>query len=246
MKELSVEEVAQRRAELRKMRELAFRADSKAKRVAKIKSKAYHRIQKKERAKLQAKIDAGDPGNEEEDRLKAEIDRARERATLKHKNTGKWAKAMRDRNELNEDQRRDLNEMLDRGEKLRRRIQGVDSGSDGDTSDGNESDGEADIDRIKASAFEELAQLRSEHDVDDLSGPTDKKGAKSVFELKFMKDAAAKRKGEVDRMIDDFREELGHVQGEEDKDEGEEESGHPSHGDRINGRMVFKPGPQVC
>ena len=34
---------------------------------------------------------------DEEGRMKFEVERARERATLKHKNTGKWAKAMQQR-----------------------------------------------------------------------------------------------------------------------------------------------------
>src|SRR3981189_1500018 len=94
MNHLSVEEVAARRAEVRKMRELMFRAEIKAKRVAKIKSKTYRRVKKKERA------------------------------SLRHKNTGKWAKAMKGRHELDEDQRKDITEMLDRGERLRRKIHG--------------------------------------------------------------------------------------------------------------------------
>lgn len=248
MKELTVEEVAQRRAELRKMRELAFRADAKAKRVAKIKSKAYRRIHKKERAKLLEKLDAAADGNEEDNRLKAEIERARERATLKHKNTGKWAKAMRARNELDEDQQRDLNEMLDRGEKLRRRIQGDNSGSDGYGSDSSDSEfnGDEGVVKIKADAFEELVKLRSDKEINDDEGSDLKRGSKSVFEMKFMKDAAARRNREVDRMIDDFRNEMGEIPVESDRDEAEDESERTANGERINGRMVFKPGPQVC
>ena len=56
MNELSVEEVAARRAELAKMRDLMFRAEAKAKRIAKIKSKTYRRIKKKERARLAEKL----------------------------------------------------------------------------------------------------------------------------------------------------------------------------------------------
>jgi U3 small nucleolar RNA-associated protein 14 len=51
MNNLTIEEVAARRAELSRMRELMFRAEAKNKRVAKIKSKAYRKIAKKEREK---------------------------------------------------------------------------------------------------------------------------------------------------------------------------------------------------
>ncbi len=67
MNNLSVEEVAERRAQLRKMRDLMFRADVKAKRVAKIKSKTYRRIRKKEKEKLLAKVDATIGGDEDDD-----------------------------------------------------------------------------------------------------------------------------------------------------------------------------------
>ncbi|KAI5118044.1 hypothetical protein M0805_005893 [Coniferiporia weirii] len=252
MKDLSVEEVAARRAELRKMRELAFRADAKAKRVSKIKSKAFHRIQKKERTKLLAKLDAaaGDAEDLEEERMKAEVERAKERATLKHKNTGKWAKAMKARGELDVDQRRDINEMLERGDRLRRRIQGVGSGSeDGDGDDGDSSGGdlvgEDGVMRIKASAFEELEKLRSGVGGEDDEGSDSdlKKKAKSVFEMKFMKDAAARQSQAVDRMIDDFRKEMGDLAENSDVDT-EKDVGSPMPIERINGRMVFRPGPQ--
>jgi U3 small nucleolar RNA-associated protein 14 len=52
--DLTVEEVAARRAELRKMKELMFRAEVKAKRVAKIKSKTYRRLRRKEKEKMSA------------------------------------------------------------------------------------------------------------------------------------------------------------------------------------------------
>ena len=57
---LSVEEVAQRRGELRKMRELMFRAEIMARRVGKIKSKTYRRIKRKEKERLGEKINEGD------------------------------------------------------------------------------------------------------------------------------------------------------------------------------------------
>ena len=55
--QLSVEEVARRRGELRKMRELMFRAEVKARRIGKIKSKTYRRIKRKEKERTGEKID---------------------------------------------------------------------------------------------------------------------------------------------------------------------------------------------
>ena len=61
MNQVSVEEVAQRRGELRKMRELMFRAEFKARHAGKIKSKTYRRIKRKEKEVL------GQKSNDDED-----------------------------------------------------------------------------------------------------------------------------------------------------------------------------------
>lgn len=248
MNHLSVEEVAERRAELAKMRELMFRAEAKAKRVAKIKSKTYRRLKKKEKAKLAAKL--GELEDEDEDdeeaRLKREIERARERVTLRHKNTGKWAKAMKARGELDEDQRRDINEMLDRGEKLRRRIQGRGSDeSEDEDEDDTDIEGEDGVARIKANAFDELRQLNRMDE--GILEPQDKKG-KGVFEMKFMKHAMARDKLRADQIADDFIRELGdRIPDDEDEDGGEDGPHLPeAFTQRMGGRMSFRPGNIVC
>lgn len=250
MNHLSVEEVAARRAELAKMRELMFRNEAKAKRIAKIKSKTYRRIRKKQKEKLAGKLAelTGEVRDEddEEMHMKMEIDRARERATLRHKNTGKWAKAMKGRNELDEDQRKEINEMLDRGEKLRRRIQGQGSDEEsGDEESDSDGSGEDVIERMKASAFEELIKLRGEDD----EAP-EESGKKSVFEMKFMKDAALRERHRVDRMADDFIKEMGDEVLGEDGDAGEGEGEVGVHAQdtatqRIGGRVSYRPGDAV-
>ncbi|KAI0756427.1 Utp14 protein-domain-containing protein [Daedaleopsis nitida] len=242
MNHLSVEEVSARRAELAKMRDLMFRAEAKAKRIAKIKSKTYRRIRKKERARLAEKLGEGsdDDLDDEEARMKQEIQRARERATLRHKNTGKWAKAMRERGELDEDQRRDINEMLDRGEKLRRKIRGEDEGdSDEDSEDESAGEeGEEGISRIKAKAFDELAAL----DADEPELSAGKKG-KSIFEMKFMKDAMVREQRKAHEIADDFIRELGggDPDDEEESPQGDEQTQHVAI-QRTGGRVVYRPG----
>ncbi|KAG1742619.1 Utp14 protein-domain-containing protein [Suillus paluster] len=235
MAHLSVEEVAARRAELRMMRELAFRADKKAKRIAKIKSKAYRRIRKKQRERLD-----GEEGDQEDDtedagaRLKAEVERARERATLRHKTTGKWAKAMQGREGLDVDQRQAIGEMLERGEKLRRRIQGEMSGDESEESESDDED--QDIDTIKKGAFEELATLNASEDA-----PSDLK-SKSVFNMKFMRDAAARQLREADEAADDFLKEMGGAeQGSDDDASGDGTVTKGPSIQRIGGRMTYRP-----
>ncbi len=239
MNNLSVEEVAQRRAELRKTRELMFRAEIKAKRVAKIKSKTYRKIKRKEKERLGEKIDEGG-SDDEEMVMKKEMERARERATLRHKNTGKWAKQMRGKESWDEEGRKGIEEMLDRGERLRRKIAGKGSDESDDDSDGQESaDGPEDI---RQHAFNELARL--DNDNEDL--PQDKSKGKSVFEMKFMKDAMARQQNEANKTVDDFVKELGG--GGEAEESGNEGGDDPSSGvvvSRTGGRVTYRPGAQV-
>ncbi|KAI0059414.1 Utp14-domain-containing protein [Artomyces pyxidatus] len=235
MNHLSVEEVAARRAEVAKARDLIFRSEAKAKRIAKIKSKTYRRLKKKERQKMAAKLGEEEEEEDEEVKLKRELERAKERATLRHKNTGKWAKAMKGRGELDADQRQDILDMLDRGEQLRRKIRG-DKGSD---DSGSDDDGGADgLEGLKARAFEELAELKAD-DLPELSG-----NGKSVFDMKFMRDAAARERLEVNREVDDFVKELGGA-----GDHTDEDGDHSTSQDapsvavhRMGGRVSFRPG----
>ena len=242
MAHLSVEEVAARRTELRTMRELAFRADRKAKRIAKIKSKTYRRIRKKQRERLDGADVDGEGGVDAEDeaeRLKAEVERARERATLRHKNMGKWAKAMKGREGLDQDQRQAIGEMLERGEKRRRRIRGENSGDEG-SEDSESDEEEQDEEAIKRGAFEELAVLRAEDDANlpDLKG-------KTVFDMKFMRDAAARRSREADAQAEELEKELGFMIDEEADEAGAgtgADSTHTTMIQRTGGRLSFRPG----
>jgi len=195
MNHLSAEEVASRRAEIMKTRELMFRAEMKAKRIAKIKSKTYRRLKRREKEKhIGDKSDSDEP----ETSLRREAERAKERATLRHKSTGKWAKAMRRRGEMDADQVQDMVEMLERGDKLRRKIQGSKESGDSDNDDSDDDD----LTQLKARAFDELAELKREDSIPD------KGKGKSVFDMKFMQDAAAREQREVQQKVDDVMEEL--------------------------------------
>lgn len=90
---LSLEEAQQRQDRLAKMRSLLFYHELKAKRLKKIKSKEYHRQLKRAEKRKAALL--GELGDEEAMRKSAEdaeFERAKERLTLKHKNTSKWAR----------------------------------------------------------------------------------------------------------------------------------------------------------
>lgn len=256
MSHLTLEEVAARRAELRHMRELLFRADIKAKRVAKIKSKTYRRIQKKQRERNTLTVEQVgmlDPEAAQEERMKAEVERARERASLRHKNTGKWARQVMGRGkDVDVDQRKELNEQLERGERLRRRIQGL-GDDDSEDEDDDESDGDRDSrdedpeSKIAARAFDELATLNDSLSTLDPLASKGKKKLGGIMNMKFMRDAAVREEAEVDKVVDDFRAELVGLSTEgEDIDMVGGDTDETPQSLSVNvqgnaGRMVFRP-----
>lgn len=135
-------ELKRRTNELRLMRELMFREEKRAKRIKKIKSKSYRRVHKKERLKNQELVE----GSDDED---PDLQRSRERMTLKHKTQSLWAKSMiKSGLSKDADNRAELEAMLRQGEKLRAKQLGHEDGdqsdegiSDLENDSGNESDG---------------------------------------------------------------------------------------------------------
>lgn len=234
MQHLTEEDIATRRAELRKMRDLMFRAEIKAKRISKIKSKTYRKIQKKERTKQAEKLKKmGLGGDEETERMKLEVDRAKERATLKHKNSGKWAASMRARGELDDDQRKDMQEMFDRGERLKSKIAGVES----DEESSEENDEGSDDARLELAAL-----ARDDLQVVPLSGRQS-----GLMQMKFMKDADARDQASNRDAIDSFNDELSKLglrqgcDGDAITQEGEYMAAVPC----VGGRVSFNPGETV-
>jgi U3 small nucleolar RNA-associated protein 14 len=220
MNNLTIEEVAARRAELSRMRELMFRAEAKNKRVAKIKSKAYRKIAKKEREKNAQKIEEAGfnlDADPEEAQLEQERKRATERATLRHKNTGKWAKSMLGRAELDVDQRRELNEQLEQGDRLKKKIQNY--GEDGEDDDSSSEEEGDDIDAVRQRAFDDLEALDGEDAVAGGAAGGGKKKKEGLFEMKFMQDGMARAQAGADRDANDLRREFGGGRGEDEEDE---------------------------
>ncbi|TRM67447.1 Utp14 protein-domain-containing protein [Schizophyllum amplum] len=242
--ELTLEEVAARRAELRKMRDLMTRAELKARRANKIKSRTYRKLQRRAKDKLAIAgedddMDSDDP----EGQARRDVERARERATLRHKHTGKWARMQKGKHD--ENTRSAMEEMLDRGERLRRRIEGRDS--DDESGEGEDSDEEgeaaADPEEVRRRAFEELAGL------DDKGKEAEEgqsKGARAVFEMKFMKEAMARKDAAATRVVDDYVRELGGAEGSDAEGEGDGAEGQDDPSGVISlrqgGRLTFRPG----
>lgn len=211
---LPIEEVEKRRAQLRMERELLFREEVRAKRVKKIKSKAYRRVHRKEREKMlekereQLKADGVDLS--EEEREHNDRRRAEERMGAKHRES-KWAKGIKatGRAAWDQDALAGVTEMAKRNEELRRRIEGKevrdsdDEGSDVPSDEEESEDESADDDELLQ---RQLGQLEN---------PFSEKGSK-LGQMAFMQKAEAAKRAENNQAIEAMRRELA---GEDSEDE---------------------------
>lgn len=258
-------DVAARQLELRQQRDLMFRAERKAKRVAKIKSKAFRRIHRRAKGKGEEggltieemmeldQIDGGDRVVEEKARM--EIVRARERATLKHSTKGgRWSKTVGGIEGLDEERNTAVRDMVARGDELRRKIAGVESDDDNDEfnsegDDSEEDDANATLGQIRQTAFDELASLERKSLEQAKNAPK----LKGVLNMKFMKDAILKGERKVQGSADELRRKLammdemgsgGGSDGDDDLDMDSEESGPMGMKANVEGnlgRLVFGP-----
>ncbi|KAE8209518.1 hypothetical protein CF327_g6501 [Tilletia walkeri] len=247
--------VEERRRELARMRELMFRAEQKAKRVSKIKSKSYRRIARKEKEKLKQKMaDAGlsmeDDGDDEVDyeadqaeRVKAERERALERATLKHKNTGQWAKAMSGRRGRPAETTAALEDQLRRGEQLRKKVQGEDEGDESGDDDDDDEDGDED-----AAGFRSDLEENEEEIAEAAASGEVSKGFGKLMQMKFMKDARAKADQGVREAAEELRVQLAGLESGDDEDDDDDDGEAAALRGRVAavggnaGRAVFSAG----
>lgn len=175
---LSMAELRKRRNELRQMRDLMFREEQKARRIKKIKSKTYRKIHKKQREHERGLVEEDDEDSDEaaEDHDTA---RAEERMSLRHKNTGKWAKSMVQQGFTKDKATRsEMEQMLRRGEQLRTKILGRE-------------EIEEEFDDTEEQFLEQRDASSDNEEVKRIK----ERAGKGVLAMKFMKDAeAAERK----------------------------------------------------
>ncbi|WWC61424.1 uncharacterized protein I303_104008 [Kwoniella dejecticola CBS 10117] len=244
--EMTLEEIKERRDGLRYQRELMFRAEAKAKRVAKIKSKTFRKLARKRAAKENPGMDLEDlerldPEAAAEEREKMERDRARERATLRHgAKSGRWARDVGGDGDELEDRRRAKEEMLNMKERLTRKIMGKDENSDSE--DESEEESEEEEEGIKSKAFDQLAALDAKNATEQEAKG---KAGKGLMQMAFMKKAEERNMKKVAETEAELRRDIqmfggdydGASDGDEEDDEGEEASMLRVGGNE--GRMVF-------
>ncbi|EHL00550.1 hypothetical protein GLAREA_02978 [Glarea lozoyensis ATCC 20868] len=236
-KNMSIDEVKAKRAQLRMARDLLFREEAKSKRIKKIKSKSYRKVHRKQREKeerlnQEALAEGGYVASEDE--LEAQDRRrANERMSAKHRGS-KWAKATKEtgRAAWDENARSGITEMARRDEELRKRVEGravrkeFDNGSDASSSDSDQDD--SDDEESEESRIQRQLRKVTGSDIISESAPGGK-----LANLKFMRKAEEARKKENDAMVEDIRREMA----------GEGSSGEEEEAGDI-GRRIFGPGSQ--
>ncbi|XP_012060387.1 PREDICTED: U3 small nucleolar RNA-associated protein 14 homolog A, partial [Atta cephalotes] len=128
---MTLEEIILRRKEAARLRAQQSYKEAKAHRQGKIKSKKFHRIQRKDKIKQQLKdFEKLKDNNPEEALIKlAQLDktRAEERMSLRHKNTGQWARNKQIKAKYNKETRQILTEQLAISKELTQKVRRTDS-----------------------------------------------------------------------------------------------------------------------
>ncbi|XP_058239511.1 U3 small nucleolar RNA-associated protein 14 homolog A isoform X2 [Hemibagrus wyckioides] len=126
IKAMSLEEAKIRRAELQKARVLQSYYEAKARREKKIKSKKYHKVQKKAKHKNFLKqfdeMMKTDPAAALEELKKMELSRMEERMSLKHQNSSKWAKTKAIMAKYDDSARKAMQQQLELNKELTQKL----------------------------------------------------------------------------------------------------------------------------
>ncbi|XP_043830509.1 U3 small nucleolar RNA-associated protein 14 homolog A isoform X2 [Dromiciops gliroides] len=127
LKAMSLEEAKQRRAELQKARALQSYYEARARREKKIKSKKFHKVLKKKKAKEALKqfeaLHKANPTAALEELEKMAKARMEERMSLKHQNSGKWAKSKAIMAKYDLEARKAMQEQLIKNKELTQKLQ---------------------------------------------------------------------------------------------------------------------------
>lgn len=205
-------------ARKRMERELNSRETKRAARIKKIKSKAYHRVHRRQRerdeiATKEAMEEAGEIDSEEE-REAQDRRRALERVGQRHKES-KWAKigGKAKRAVWDEDFRTGLTEMARKDEELRRRKEGRSGLDDDSSSDSGSDNGDASLRR-------QLKELEEEDDEPQTG----------LMGMKFMQKAEAAKKQANDALVKQIRRELDGDESDDSGDDEKEEVGRRQYG----------------
>uniref|UniRef100_A0AC11AXE7 Uncharacterized protein n=1 Tax=Ovis aries TaxID=9940 RepID=A0AC11AXE7_SHEEP len=162
LKAMSLEEVKMRRAELQRARALQSYYEARARREKRIKSKKYHRILKKGKAKQALKdfekLQKVNPAAALEELEKLDKARMMERMSLKHQNSGKWAKSKAIMAKYDMEARQAMQEQLARNKELTQKVRAA-------------SESEEEEEETLLKQFEERRSLRQKSELNHMAEP---------------------------------------------------------------------------
>lgn len=158
---MTLEEITLRRKEAARLRAQQSYQEAKAHRLRKIKSKKFHRILRKDKIKQQLKdFEKLKDSNPEEALAKLEqLDktRAEERMSLRHKNTGQWARNKQIKAKYNKETRQVLAEQLAISKELTQKVKRIDS----DEEEEDEED-EGNMEDVEDKEYKKASEERNE------------------------------------------------------------------------------------
>ena len=237
---MPLEEVLARRAELRSNRDLMFREEIRARRIKKIKSKAYRRVHRKEKHKTaqeeRAYLAAAGLLNSDEERENTDRRRAEERMGARHRES-KWAKGVKatGRTAWDENARHGVQELARKDEALRRRIEGR-AVADSDASDATSS---SESEAADVDTDDEHFDLEKSLDaLDDASAPK----LSGLGSMAFMQKGEAAKRRRNDQEAEDIRRQL-NGEGAHDKPLSEPEGGRMKFGVTAAHKNETQPKP---
>uniref|UniRef100_A0A0N5BVM9 U3 small nucleolar RNA-associated protein 14 homolog A n=1 Tax=Strongyloides papillosus TaxID=174720 RepID=A0A0N5BVM9_STREA len=224
LKAMDLKEAEEKIKKLQRERKLmSFRA-AKNKYKAKIKSKTYHRIQNRsKRRKLVKEFEelvTKDPEAAKEKLAEIEKDRLLERATLRHRTTGKWNRNLIKYAARNEGVRKILQEHIRFGKELKAKLLGIDqdelSESEGEGENNNEEIEKKDYQTFMSMVAEEAAKEAKKEDKKDetivsalLDGEKNPWLKKGLLKLrKAMKAKEEEKRGFVTKVSDKRKKEI--------------------------------------
>mmetsp|Transcript_12065 Transcript_12065/g.17151 ORF Transcript_12065/g.17151 Transcript_12065/m.17151 type:complete len:576 (+) Transcript_12065:163-1890(+) len=230
--QMTMEEYKKRRGQLAKMRALLFYEEQKRHHMNKIKSKKYRKIRKKQR--LKDKENQQEHEMQEDSELaqeiqeKEEMERMKERMTLAHKNTSKWAKRMLRRGKnIDMDTRKALSAQIKIGDDLRKKM--MDEYEDNhDNSD--EDDKDLDDHQLVAKARAILSE--TDQDSNEFNSMPQSSAKNSIMKLAFMKKGLAAQR---ERAKEEARQLLAELEGNmSDNNCSDDEDKNDDHGKKKN------------
>lgn len=176
---LTEKELKERALRLASLRRLQFYNEEKARRWKKIKSKAFRRLHKRDMAPIPLEeLAEVDPEKFQKELEKVEAKRAKERITLRHKNTSQWVRRVlaRGLKSASDELKESYEKQLKLGEELMKKVN-IKKSLEGDDEEEDEEEEEI-KDEVKAEGekFEGL------------------------LNMKFMKEAAQKKENEIEEL----------------------------------------------